>query len=63
MMEIKKNVSKWDDVFKKIDKKQNRPTLRRDIRNIAKANGVSIKELWHMFREKTTKKSKAKTSK
>lgn len=58
--EVKETVSNWDEVFKKIDKKQNRPALRRDIINIAKANGVSIKELWHIFRDKTIKKNKAK---
>lgn len=58
MMEDKKNVINLDEALKKLNKKQNRPTLRRDIINIAKANGVSIKELWHIFRDKTIKKSK-----
>lgn len=58
MMEDKTNVINLDEALKKLNKKQNRAALRRDIRNIAKVNRVSIKELWHTFREKTTKKSK-----
>lgn len=60
--EVKEPIINLDEAFKKVDKKQNRAALRRDIRNIAKVNNVSIKELWHTFREKITKKSK-KTSK
>lgn len=56
--EVKGTVINLDEALKKINKKQNRAALRRDIRNIAKLNRVSIKELWNTFREKTTKKSK-----
>lgn len=61
--EVKGTVINLDEAFKKVNKKQNRAALRRDIRNIAKVNNVSIKELWHTFREKTTKKSRTKSSK
>lgn len=55
MMVDKTNVIKLDKALKKLNKKQNKAALRRDIRNIAKVNGVSIKELWNKFRNTVNK--------